>query len=45
MVNAENEDRRVFLHPSLVPLRQRPFEKDTNRISLYSEECTGGCFN
>ena len=42
--NATNEDRNVYLHSSLIPLRERPFESGSNKTSLFDEECSGGCF-
>ena len=44
--NPEYDDSTPYLHRSLRPLSERPFEKNPDQLEmdLESEECEGGCF-
>ena len=37
-------DNRVFLHRSLTPIEERPFENTDNDLHLKENACGGGCF-
>lgn len=41
-----DNDATPYLHKSLVPIGQKPFQKNTGQLELdlQSEECEGGCF-